>query len=291
MQRKKRYIRRFPVLFALILMLAALLISLSACGSGRKDAEAFRAAFIDVGKGDCILLEKDGASILIDAGYEDTADEVLSYLEAQGVGSPDILIITHYDKDHVGGAAQLAAALKPARILLPDYEGSSKFYKRLMETIEENALSAETVSENVSFTLSDVDYTVFASDVVYEMGEDGEEGNDNDVSLVISAVYGEDSYLFVGDIEKKGIKAYLSAGHGEYDVLKIPHHGKYEGNSDEFLESVEPLIAVITDSVDDPAEDKLLNLLEGIDVYRSSESGTIVITSEGQGSYRVTTGS
>lgn len=254
-------------------------------------SEALTVSYIDVGKGDCILVQKGDSVCLIDAGYEETAASVIQYLKENGIEYIDYFIVTHYDKDHVGGAAAIAQSFGTGQIWLPDYEGSSSYYEAFMEVIEEYQLNASAVSEDVSFDLDGVSFEIFASDVDYVVETDTEEGNDNDVSLVVSAVYGEDSFLFAGDIEKEGITAYLEKGHGTYDVIKMPHHGSKAGNTDELIAAVNAEIAVITDSEEDAASDKVLEMLAEADteVYRTSINGTIVITGTGTGEYTVTT--
>ena len=278
------------VITAILMTITVMAMFLSGCGStagaetGQSSAEELSVTFIDVGKGDCILLEKDSSVILIDTGYKESADSVIGYLKDRGITRIDYLIITHYDKDHVGGAARIAEAFEVAQIYLPDYEGSSKYYTAFMEVIEAAGLNASRVSEDISLDISGVTLEIYASDVEYD-ATSGSEGNDNDVSLVVAAIYGEDSYLFAGDIEKAGIKAYLAAGHGEYDVLKMPHHGKSSGKLADFVERVNEQIAVITDSTDDPAEDAVLEMLGSADVYRSAVNGTVTITGTGDGVY------
>ena len=46
--------------------------------------------------------------VLLDAGYEETWQLVTKELLSRGIDSLDAMIITHYDKDHVGGAAEIA---------------------------------------------------------------------------------------------------------------------------------------------------------------------------------------
>ncbi|MBQ3666116.1 MAG: MBL fold metallo-hydrolase [Lachnospiraceae bacterium] len=248
-----------------------------------------KVTYIDVGKGDCILIEKDDTNILIDAGYYDTSEKVTNYLQEEGIDNLDYFIMTHYDKDHVGGAATIASAFSIGKIFLPNYEGSSKYYRELMNVISMNSLDAENVSEDISFTLSGVNYTISASDVTYVAGDGDEEGNDNDVSLVMTADYGNDTYLFAGDIEKEGINCYLEADHGQFDVIKMPHHGRKAGNTDDLIDDVQPEIAIITDSSEDSADNKVLNLLEDADVitYQTSVCGSITVTGTGSGTYHV----
>ena len=258
-------------------------------GEGKSQVNGTRVSFIDVGKGDCVLLQSGASAALIDAGYSDTADKVLSYLSACGVKTLDFLIITHYDKDHIGGVGAIGEELAIGTVYLPGYEGSDKHYLALMAEIERLGLSTQRVTQEFSLELGDAVIDVFPSGVTYVPGVDGDEGNDNDMSIVASLASGNDSYLFAGDLEKEGLAAYLDERHGRFDVLKVPHHGRKCALTDEFLEDVQPKIAVITDSIDDPADKKTLKLLDeiGADIYRTSDSGTIAVQSDGTGNYSV----
>lgn len=273
-------------------LIAALMLILTG-GAPRAEAgiEPMRVTLIDVGKGDCILIECGEGRVLIDAGYANTSRAVLGFLSARGIESLDLMIITHYDKDHVGGAADIAQALPIGRILLPGYEAESKHYGALMTVIGALDLNAARVAEDMSFSIGGVDYTVFASTVPYRPGDGDDEGNDNDVSLVIAARHGADSYLFAGDLERDGISAYLQAAHGPFDVVKMPHHGKKGKNSDALIADIAPRIALITDSASDPASNKVLGMLDaaGAAVYRTAERGWIQVTSDGEGHYDVQT--
>lgn len=250
---------------------------------------AMRTSFIDVGKGDCILLQTGGAAALIDAGYEETADEVIAYVRACGVERLEFIVITHYDRDHVGGVGPVGRDLSVGSIYLPGYEGSDKNYRMLMEAIEDLGVPARQVTEPLPLKLGNVVLNAFPSKVGYVPASGKREGNDNDLSLVASLINGNDSYLFTGDLEEEGIAAYLDGRQGRFDVLKIPHHGQKSSLTDELLEAVRPQIAVITDCADDPADKKVLKLLKeiGAEAYRTGDSGTIVVESDGAGAYSV----
>ena len=88
-----------------------------------------------------------------------------------------------------------------------------------------------------------------------------------------------------------GIDAYLAAGRGTYDVLKMPHHGQNESNTDDLIASVQMKIAVITDSAEEPVKKKVIKMLRaaGADLYTSAANGTITVTGTGNGTYEVTT--
>ena len=247
---------------------------------------------IDVGKGDCILLQAGGSAALIDTGYDATADKVLNHLRKQGVTRLEFVIITHYDRDHVEGLRAIGSALNISVVYLPGYEGSDKNYRTLMSAIADLGLPAQQVTQQLHLQLGDADLELIPSRVAYVPGGKGEEGNDNDLSLVAALTSGNDSYLFTGDLQKDGIEAYLEHSLGQFDVLKVPHHGHKSSMSDELFEDVRPQIAIITDAAHDSAEKKTLKLLNeiGATVYTTSEVRTVVVQGDGAGHYDVSTG-
>ena len=272
----------------LCIFLCVLLLLAVGGGTPAQAEDEFSVTFIDVGKGDCILIECGGHFALIDAGYAYSSNGVIGYLAGRGVKQLDAMIITHFDKDHVGGASDVADVFMPAALYLPDYEGYSKYYGALMNSVSTFGLNVLRVSERVFFALGEAKISVYPSGVAYDAFA-GDEGNDNDVSLLTELTMGKDSYFFAGEIEQEGIDAYLRNSHGQFDVLKVPHHGKKESNSQEFIASFGPRIAVITDSVDDTAAMKILKWLEAADVetFQTSACGTITIKSRGTGEYEV----
>lgn len=256
---------------------------------GDPKAAGVRVSCIDVGKGDCILVQEGTAAALIDTGHKETTDEVLAYLEQQGVVRLDALVLTHYDKDHVGGLRSIAGAVRVDRVYLPAYVGADRNYKMTVATVDDLDLEVQLVEEELALELDEAQMTVYPSRVAYVRGSNGDEGNDNDASLVLALRCGHDSYLFAGDLEEEGIDAYLSAEDGCFDVLKMPHHGEKSANTDSLIDAVQPKVALITDGEGDPADKKVLKLLTkaGVDTYRTSADGTIVVESDGSGSYVV----
>lgn len=248
-----------------------------------------RVSFIDVGKGDCILLQSGQSAALIDTGYDRTSNEVLSFLRERGVDHLELLIITHYDRDHVGGVRAIGSEIAIDMVYLPAYEGVDKNYRTLMSAIETLGLPTRRIDKTLPLQLGDAHLSINPSGVTFVPDAKGDEGNDNDLSLVTSLTCGADTFILTGDLEKDGIEAYLNVGYGRFDVLKVPCHGEKCSCTVEFLEDVQPQIAIITDSVDDPAAKKTLKLLaeKGIDTYRTSVDGTIVVQGDGAGNYTV----
>lgn len=188
----------------------------------------------------------------------------------------------------MGGAAEIASEIPPAVFYLPDYTGEEDKSGDLLELIDREGLNAVRVSSDESFSLGDVRFIIDAALVQY----DPEEENDNDASLIVEVFNGQDEWLFPGDIEEDAIEVWLDKREGEtYDILKMPHHGRKEGNTSDFIESISPKLSVITDSSENEASSKVLKKLEKeeVKVYRSSTDGTITITSDGKENYSVST--
>lgn len=281
------------LLICIATFLAAIcLTGLAACGEAtatQASASSVRVTFVDVGKGDCALVQAGDSSVLIDTGYQNTAADVLACLKAQGVNRLDAMIITHYDRDHIGGIRAIGEGVATSVIYLPEYEGADKNYRSCIEAIKELGVPSQRVTKELVLSLGAARLTIFPSGVAYVSDAGNGEGNDNDASIVVALVNDRDSYLFAGDLEKDGIRAYLEAKHEEYDVLKMPHHGQRSSNTDDFIEDVHPQIAVITDAKKDPADKKILKLLAeaNVETYRTSVNGTIAIESDGTGAYAV----
>lgn len=237
-----------------------------------------RVTFFDVGKGDAILVETLEHAMLIDAGYDDTYKVLQDYFTRQGIHKLDYLVITHFDKDHVGGADRVVRGLEVDQILQPDYESEAGQYLEYCAALEAKGLQPELVTEPLEFTLDGAEF------YVYPPKEESYEEEDNDFSLVISMAYGEKRFLFTGDCEEVRLDELMEQTDFDlsHDVLKVPHHGRKEDNSEEFLRAAAPEQAVITSSEDKPASNKVLKALEelGTEVYLTSE-GTVTCLCDG----------
>lgn len=277
--------RRKP---AMVFLAALLLFSvLAGCGGGKEaeqgsgqaaDAPELKVTFFNVGKGDAVLLETEEQAMLIDAGYDDTSAVILDYLEAEEIDTLDYLVITHFDKDHVGGADKILEAVEVLEVLEPDYESDSGQTEEYREALQELGITPVRVTDTKELMLEGADCTV------YPPRQKDYEEEDNDFSLVISLRFGEEGFLFAGDCEKERLSELLAESglNLRHQVLKVPHHGREEKNSDKFLLAVDPEAAVITCSEDDRPDKKILELLDqlGTEVYLTSE-GTVTCVTDG----------
>ena len=236
--------------------------------------------FLKVGKADAIVLMCGGETMVIDCGEEDDGREVLACLKSRGVKIVDVLMITHFDKDHVGGADTLMEGIKVEKVLLPAYTGSSTEYTDFMNAIGKAGIDPVNVTENMNLTLGSASILV-EPPASYEIPA-GVSEYDNDFSLITTVEFDGKRLVFTGDSEKKRIREWLAGGSAaECDVLKIPHHGVYNKALDELLSETKPSHTVICDSKKNPADEKTLGLIKkiGADCMQTQYGDIVIICS------------
>lgn len=122
---------------AAVLLLAALLLILSACDySPAANVGTLKCKVFKIGRADCIILRTASHTVVIDTGEEDDGAEIVSYLKEHKITAIDKLIITHYDSDHIGGAAALLDYAEVGEVLVPAYSKGSSTYRRFTAAME-----------------------------------------------------------------------------------------------------------------------------------------------------------
>lgn len=233
-----------------LLLLFALLCPLSGCSGDELTVNIPK-----IGAADSILLSTKEHAVMIDTGEEDDAEVLLYRLASAGISKLDLLILTHFDKDHIGSASAVIENIPVERILTPDYTCGTKLYRDMQNTISEKEIPCEALTSDLDISVGPMDFSVrTAKQSEYE-------NNDNDHSLVIFLNYGEKRLCFAGDAEAERIAELLADGGLACDVLKMPHHGRLSDNSEKLISACAPEYAIITDSDKSPADPAILNLL------------------------------
>lgn len=235
---------------------------------------------LNVGKADCIIITDGNETMMIDAGWDTTSSYVLNYLEDNNISKLDYLIITHFDKDHIGGVPYIIQNIEVDNIIAPNYEGENDEYILFANAVKDKNLTSLT--DNMNLSLCGADFTIYPPEKEYY------KSGDNDYSLITSMVHGENSFMFAGDAESKRIKEILALGDIAHTYLKIPHHGRAEKNSEEFFDAVSPKYAVICvsknelDAGESAEVDESIELLKniGTEIY-ITENGDVTAVSNG----------
>ena len=236
-----------------------------------------------VGKADALLVQTDTYVMLVDTGEEEDGPYLLEELSARGIKEVDMLLITHFDKDHVGGAAYLMEHVDVKAVRMPDYQGERPEYLSFLETLLEHP-DVERLSEIYQYTAGDLAYTIYPAEEPQKI-QDRDKEYDNDMSLVTSLSYQGKRFLLTGDIEKERIEQMLASEvDWQHDWIKMPHHGRYQKALKALLEAVQPQMAVICCSKKEYAEDKTLKLLKenGIKMWDTSRGSVVTVFKEGE---------
>ncbi len=242
--------------------------------------------FIDVGQGDCELIQAPEANVLIDAGDVGEGDLVVDYLKAQGVERIDYLLATHPHADHIGGMPEVVEAFEIGKVLFSDVPAdlipTTKIYEQLLDSIAGKGLKITKASPGIAYDLGDGAMLK----ILAPLNQDQEDLNEN--SIVCRLDFGETSFLFTGDAgissENDMIKRYGSALSGT--VLKLGHHGSNTATQEKWLNRVNPKIVVAEVGADNkyghPHKEILQRIKErGLTFYRTDRDGTIVMASDG----------
>ncbi len=246
-----------------------------------KQEDTLDIRFLKCGKADAIVLSSGGETMVIDAGEEDDGEKLVLALKSAGADHVDVLVITHFDKDHVGGADTLLREMEVGRVFLPDYQGAGTDYEEFTALAGEKDLNVTCLREEVTFSLGSASVLI-EPPASYEIGDSDDE-YDNNFSLITTVSHGDNTLVFMGDAEKDRIREWLSAAKDRTcDLIKVPHHGVYNKAVKELAAAAKASIAVVTDSDKNPADAKTLAAFEenGARVF-STRDGTVHITSDG----------
>ena len=246
-----------------------------------KPATNLKVHFIDVGQGDCILIEDGTSAMLIDAGNPENGPGIVSYIKNLGTQKLNFVLATHPHADHIGGMADVINAFDVEKIIMPKATHTTRTFENLLLTIQNKGLKITAPVPGTEYKLGDASFTILAPN-------SSSYKDLNDYSVVIKLKYGSTSFLFTGDAEAVSENEILARGYDvKANVLKVGHHGSTSSTTERFLDAVSPRYAVICVGANNqyghPAPETLSKLAErGIKIYRTDEAGTIVATSDGK---------
>ena len=233
--------------------------------------------FFSAGKADAILLTTENSTVLIDAGEKGFGKEILAHLEEQGISYIDYMIITHFDQDHVGGAAKVINNISVGTVLQSNCPKDSEEYEKYCNALLSASIEPITVEETMTFELDGVTYVVDPP-----RKDDYVEDDSNNSSLIVSVYNGENSFLFAGDAQTERLEEFLDSNSETYDFLKVPHHGGDDELMDDLITEISPSYAVITSSDEELEADSTTSYLAeaNVETYLTRK-GAIVLDSDG----------
>lgn len=242
-----------------------------------QDGEKLQIWFLDVGQADSILIQNGDANMLIDAGNNEDGKKLVSYFQSLGIESFQYVIGTHAHEDHIGGMDDIIDNFNIDTFYMPDAITTTATFESVLDSLEAKNIAFQTPSIDSIFKLGNA-----TIDVLYVGTDDSDLNN---TSIVLKLTYGNTSVLFMGDAEKE-VETIIEKKDISADVLKVGHHGSNTSSSKTFLEKVNPSYAIISvgtgNSYGHPSNTTIQNLEnQNIQIYRTDENGTIIMTSDG----------
>ena len=259
---------------SLLLGCALFGLCLSLCASWLEPfTDACRLTVLNVGQGQSIIWQSEGKTYLVDCGGDyddDAADLAAETLLSQGVSRIDGLVLTHFDRDHAGGAAYFLSRIPADMIIIPDYEDSSGIRQALEEKYPDRIYP---VNDDIGLSYGATQISIFGPIAV-------DSGNES--SLAVLFRHENCDILITGDRSGFGERMLLkTAVIPQVDVLVAGHHGSADSTCEELLQAVQPEIVVISvgdNSFGHPSQAVLDRItLHGALVYRTDIHGNIVL--------------
>lgn len=256
-------------------------------GSVSSGGSTMEVHFIDVGQADAIFIRlPDGQIMQIDAGKNNTGDEITEYIKSQGIEKIDYLIGTHPHEDHIGGLDNVIKAFEIGEIYMPRVSSSktptTKTYEDVLMAIKDKgkAITAPHAGDII------VQGENYKAEVFSPKREDYDDLNE--YSIIIKITYGDAKFLFMGDAEALNEREIVDAGYDvNADVLKLGHHGSSTSSTEKFLKEVSPDYAVIScgkgNSYGHP-HDEIVERCNNLNIkmLRTDNDGNIIMKTDGK---------
>lgn len=248
-------------------------------------SEDLSVTFFETDRGDMILVKTpNGNSALIDGGRDPFGavrrlDAALPFWDR----SLDLLLATHPDADHIGGLQAVIERYDVSTIAEIPAEHGSTVHAAWRRSVEKREDSLVLTPGSVVALDDGVTLEVLSG------GRPFPDASINDASVVTMLRYGDISILLTGDITSVIERRLIESGSDlRSTVLKVPHHGSDTSSTQEFLDAVDPVIAVIQVGTDNrfghPTEDVVARLRGSVgedNLFVTSENGDVTVKTDG----------
>lgn len=232
-----------------------------------------RIMILDVGQGQCILLQSQGKTYMVDCGGDSdkqAADIAAETLLSMGITRLDGLVLTHYDRDHVGGAPYLLSRISAERVFVPSHSDDVQTQQTVLASLSGQGIC---VQEDLVLSWDGGTMKIFAP-----LSDD----SDNERSLCVLFRGENCDILITGDLSAAGERSLLNKGIPRLTGLVAGHHGAETSTCTELLEASKPAYVFISagkDNLYGHPHSALLERLKQYDcvILRTDLHGDIVV--------------
>ena len=237
-----------------------------------------RVTFLDVGQGDSALLEVPGGAVLVDEGPPEA--DVVGQLRSLGLRSLTAIVLTHPQRDHIGGASAVLDRLAVGTVADPGIEAPSADHDAAVAAARGRSVPIVVVHAGEVFRIGKLRLRILWPD---DPGLPSEDPNQH--AVVALASFGSTDVLLTADAESD---VTLRLPLRPIEVLKVAHHGSEDPGLPDLLRVLRPEIAVISVGVnndyDHPRPETVAALAAqpGLRTFRTDENGRVVVESDGR---------
>jgi competence protein ComEC len=238
----------------------------------------FRLTVLDVGQGDSILLQVPQGAVLVDQGPPE--GKVAQQLRELGVRRLSAVVLTHPQRDHIGGAATVLRRIGVERVLDPRLAKSGPEARDALGVAAERHVPIVEARAGRAYHLGRLRLRVLWPNRPGSPTEDP-----NRLAVVLLASYGEVDALLTADAETDVTAPLLSR---RIEILKVAHHGSADPGLEDELRQLRPTVAVIScgrgNDYGHPRPSTVAALRDspGLSLFRTDEDGRVVIDSDGR---------
>lgn len=245
--------------------------------------------FLDVGQGDASLLQSGGQTLLLDGGSTSQKNVgtyvILPYIKQQGISCLEAVVLTHTDQDHINGVTEVLEEGKKGwltvkNLMYPYWMEGTEQGKQLKKLAEEARASCRKIRAGDRLTIGK------AEAVVLYPKEQEKIAEPNAGSLVLFWKWEGVRAMFTGDLPEEKERELLQ-NLPACEILQVGHHGSATSTCREFLEQVQPSLAVISCAMKNryghPSPDTVDRLKKtGCEIRYTMKSGAITIRKRGR---------
>ncbi|NCB73861.1 MAG: ComEC/Rec2 family competence protein [Clostridia bacterium] len=245
---------------------------------GESERGSFTA--VDVGQGQSLILTYGEATAVIDCGGKgkntNAGDTVAGVLLGSGRQTVDVLLLTHFDDDHVNGVTRLMSRVEVQRLVIPDGSFDKTERNEIVSLAEKLGVEVYIIQEDAIIDADELEikaYTTFSQE---------------EPSLIFLGCLGDFEALVSGDAGTKEEQEFIAAHElPDTELFVAGHHGSKNSSSAELLEALSAEYAVVScgyNSYGHPTEEALERLAAaGMEVFRTDELGNICFTIGSEG--------